>query len=430
MSKPVILCVDDENIVLISLKEQLKRALGDIFSIEMAESGEEALEIFEELMGDKKEIVVILSDQIMPGMKGDVLLNKVHALSPSTMAILLTGQANLEDVGNAINGARLYRYLSKPWEERDLTLTVTEATRAYKQDKELQEQNIKLEELNKELKQKVDTFYKFVPAPFIKILNPDKEIEHIELGSCVELDMTILFSDIRSFTTLSESISPSDVFEFINQYLAQMGRVIHAHDGFIDKYIGDAIMALFDNVDHSLDASVGMFNQLQDYNKSRAERGRQPVHIGVGLNYGNVMMGTIGESGRLQTTVLGDSVNVSARIESLTKTYGAPLLISEDTFKKISDPNKYTIRKVDHVTVKGKTTYVTVYEVLDGQPDETRKPKEKLFPIYEKALSQFHHREFAEAKKGFEKCLSILPTENCSQLYLRRCDKMLAKVGK
>lgn len=129
MSKRAIVCVDDERFVLISLRDQLFHHLGSDYNIEMAESGEEALEIFEELREDEIEIPLIISDQIMPGIKGDELLIRLHAQYPKTLKILLTGQASAEAVGNAVNAANLYRYIAKPWEETDLSLTVMEAIR-------------------------------------------------------------------------------------------------------------------------------------------------------------------------------------------------------------------------------------------------------------------------------------------------------------
>ncbi|MDM8549681.1 response regulator [Desulfobacterales bacterium HSG2] len=144
MSKPVIICVDDEKTVLSSLKGQLKRALGKEYSIETAESGNDALELYEELFEDRIEMPVVISDYIMPGMKGDELLKRFHVLSPKMLKILLTGQANTKGVTNAVNYANLYRYIAKPWEQEDLILTVTEAIRSYFREKQLAEQNEKL----------------------------------------------------------------------------------------------------------------------------------------------------------------------------------------------------------------------------------------------------------------------------------------------
>ncbi len=155
MKKPAVICVDDEKIVLDSIKQQLIRHFGEDLFIEIAESGEEALEIMEELHGEGTEIALIISDQIMPSMKGDELLIRVHENLPNTRKILLTGQADVEAVGNAVNQADLYRYISKPWDETDLILTGKEAILSYHRDKTLEIQNEELKELNNNLELKV-----------------------------------------------------------------------------------------------------------------------------------------------------------------------------------------------------------------------------------------------------------------------------------
>ena len=156
MSDLVILCVDDEVTVLDSITEQLRRNLESNCEIETAESGEEALEIIEEMQEDLMEVALVISDQIMPRMKGDELLSDIHAHYPKILKVMLTGQANANAVGNAVNAANLYRYIPKPWEETDLILTVKEALRSYCQHKQLAQQNVELRELNKSLAQKVE----------------------------------------------------------------------------------------------------------------------------------------------------------------------------------------------------------------------------------------------------------------------------------
>ncbi len=151
MNKPVIICIDDEPIILESLKLEIKKAVGNECIIETAEGGEEALDLLEELQEEKYEVALVLSDYIMPDLKGDELLKRIHKMSPRTLKIMLTGQADVEAVGNAVRYAKLYRYLSKPWQSEDLKLTVVEAIHSYLQDKRLEEQNLKLQEVNQEL---------------------------------------------------------------------------------------------------------------------------------------------------------------------------------------------------------------------------------------------------------------------------------------
>ena len=153
--KDVILCIDDEIIVLDSLKEQLQNAYED-YHIEVAESGEETMEIINDIIQDKTELPVVIADFIMPGMKGDELLKKIYHIMPGTKNILLTGQASIEGVSNAVNNANLYRFIAKPWDKEDLILTTKEALRSYYQEKTIIKQNIELKELNINLERKVE----------------------------------------------------------------------------------------------------------------------------------------------------------------------------------------------------------------------------------------------------------------------------------
>jgi len=177
MSKPTLLCVDDENVVLTGLKAQLKRSLGMEYSIETAESGEEGLEFLEELLHDKVEIPVVISDQIMPGMKGDEFLEKIYKISPRTLTILLTGQATASAVGNAVNNANLYRYIAKPWDESDLNLTVNEAIRSFFQEKKLEEQKIALEDAVQQLKEYNEKLEDKVQERTLEVTKQKEELE-------------------------------------------------------------------------------------------------------------------------------------------------------------------------------------------------------------------------------------------------------------
>ena len=149
--KPIVICIDDEVTVLDSLKIELKKALGDEYLIETAEGGEDALELMEDLIADGCQVALVLSDYIMPDLKGDEVLKRIHEMSPNTLKIMLTGHANLEAVSNAIKHAKLYRYVSKPWQSEDLKLTVVEALHSYLQDQKLVEQRVQLKTLNQQL---------------------------------------------------------------------------------------------------------------------------------------------------------------------------------------------------------------------------------------------------------------------------------------
>lgn len=205
MSEPVIICVDDEPIVLKSLKRELLDAFGDVYSIETAESGQEALELVEDLLAEQVDLPVVITDHIMPDIKGADLLQQIHARSPQTMKIMLTGQADMEAVTFAVNHADLYRYVAKPWEKTDLILTVKEAIRRYFQDKQIKEQNVILHNMNTILEQQVRERTAALEASnaskdkFFSIIAHDLRVPFTGL-----LGMTEIFSDNLSDFTQAE----------------------------------------------------------------------------------------------------------------------------------------------------------------------------------------------------------------------------------
>ncbi|MEG3978287.1 adenylate/guanylate cyclase domain-containing protein [Microcoleus sp. herbarium8] len=588
MKQQVIICVDDDNTVLKSLKVELQEAVGNAYLVEIAEGGEEALELLEELLLDGYEVPLIISDHIMPEMKGDELLRQVHLLSPQTIKIMLTGQADIEAVGNAIKNANLYRYLAKPWQQEDLSLTVKEAVNSYRQNQLLASQNAQLQQMNQELAdlnreqslliatlhenenrlmqfleaipigvgvlnadgqvyyinkkakeifnkgvvselpaEKLSEVYQVYPAgslepcpvenlPVIRALRgetsvaDDLEVRHgnkiipleihaspiydkqnkivyaintllditerkeaeaerkkfmeelfevnsslqlsleaeldiveatsrfvpnqllsflgcdsivdVKLGDAVELEMSVLFSDIRDFTTLSEQMTPEENFKFINSYLSYMEPLILENHGFIDKYIGDAIMALFsEGADDAVKAGIAMLHSLAEYNRQRVAADNVAIKIGVGINTGSLMLGTVGGNSRMDGTVIGDTVNLASRIESLTKNYGVSLLITQQTFDRLTNPADYAIRVIDKVQVKGKSEWVTVYEVFEADLPEVKAGKLATLQLFAEALSLYDMNNFREAGGLFADCWRQNPGDKVARIYWDRC---------
>jgi class 3 adenylate cyclase len=271
-----------------------------------------------------------------------------------------------------------------------------------------------------------EAFKKYVPQEFLKLLGKES-IVHVKLGDNVQKTMTILFSDIRSFTTLSESMSPQETFTFINGYLQQMEPIIREHGGFIDKYIGDSIMALFPTApDHALKAAIDMQHALDNYNQKRQSGDALPIQIGIGINTGSLMLGTIGGESRMDSTVIGDDVNLASRIESMTKMYGSTLLISEKTFLGLDTPLAYSTRIVGRVRVKGKSEPITVYEVFDGDDPRVKEAKSTTLKLFEEAVASYHRQEFREAQKLFVSCSTKNPYDQTAKSYLERCQKMIS----
>ena len=166
--------------------------------------------------------------------------------------------------------------------------------------------------------------------------------------------MTVLFSDIRNFTRMSEGMTPAETFSFVNQYLGAMEPAISGHSGVIDKFVGDAVMALFPRrADDAVQGALDMIRRLEAWNAQRGDRSEPPVKIGIGLHTGSLMLGTVGARDRMDTTVISDAVNLASRVESLTKTYRVPLIITEATFLALHDPAAVSVRRIDRVLVQG-----------------------------------------------------------------------------
>ncbi|MGD1804945.1 AAA family ATPase [Dapis sp. BLCC M126] len=264
-------------------------------------------------------------------------------------------------------------------------------------------------------------YERFVPAQFLSFLDKNSIVD-VKLGDQVEREMTVLFSDIRDFTTISEQMTPAQNFAFINEYLGYMEPQIQAHGGFIDKYIGDAIMALFPNsADDALQGAIAMLEELKKYNLFRQENQLQPVRIGIGLHTGLLMLGTVGGFGRMDGTAIGDAVNLSSRVEGLTKTYGVSLFITEKTFTSLSNPLEYDLRFIGQVKAKGKAKAVALFEVFSADPTELRDVKIRTKQKFERAILLFHQELFEQAGSLFQECLEYYQGDRVAQIYLERC---------
>jgi len=282
-----------------------------------------------------------------------------------------------------------------------------------------------LDTRNRELNALHQASSRFVPFQFLELL--DKQtITDIARGDQIQLDISVAFSDIRAFTTMAEALGAEQTFAFINRYLAHMEPQIHQESGFINDILGDGIMALFHKgADAAVRASLGMLGALEKLNQQLVDENRTPIRIGIGINSGPLMLGTIGGADRLSCTVVGDPANLAARVEGMTKLYRATLLISEGTKQRLSDPNHYQLREVDRVQAKGKTEPTILYEVLDGLPAAERAQKLATLETFAAALDHYRAGDFAEAAEAFATCLETAPEDGSAALYVRRCKQLL-----
>lgn len=281
----------------------------------------------------------------------------------------------------------------------------------------------------KELESLLNAYGRFVPHEYLQFLRK-KSITDVQLGDHVSKVMAVMFSDIRSFTTLSEKMTPKENFAFVNSYLQKVSPQIRNNHGLIVKFLGDGMMAVYpDGADDALAAGVAMFRVVEDYNNERLQRGEEPLQIGIGIHVGHMMLGMIGESNRMQGDAFSDNVNLTARLEGLTKFYGVSLLISQQAYEHLTNPELYQLRFLDRAIVKGRKEPLAVYEVLDAEVEELRNLKLKTQSDFEQGLELFTQKEgLAEAKVCFEKVLNINPSDKTALLYLQRID-LLAKQG-
>ncbi len=290
---------------------------------------------------------------------------------------------------------------------------------------EFNEMSGKIEQYISNISRMNDAYFRFVPKQFLEFLGKDSILD-VKLGDQIQKEMSVLFTDIRDFTSLSEELTPKANFDFLNEYLSSMEPVISRNHGFIDKYIGDSIMALFDgNVENAIDAAIEMRSALADFNLQRKLENKSPVNSGIGIHTGNLMLGVVGGHGRMDGTVVSDAVNLASRVEGLTKMYGTSIIISQDTLIKLQDPTRYNYRFLDVVKVKGKKEAVYIFEILDGEPEEIKKLKIETKLDFGKAIQLYKNKEFDAANYLFKKVLKINPLDRGASLYTIRCKNIL-----
>jgi predicted ATPase/class 3 adenylate cyclase len=266
---------------------------------------------------------------------------------------------------------------------------------------------------------------RFVPSEFLESLHrPD--IARVEPGEHVAKTMSVLFADLRNFTPLAERLDPRAVIELLNGYFVTMEPEISQIGGFIDSFDGDRIKALFDApADAPVRAGVGMWHALDQLNRRSAYLSQPLLQMGIGVNTGFMVLGVIGGRNRMQCSFIGDTANLAARIEQLTKVYRARLLISQHTYQGLKDPNVFAIRMVDRVSVKGKSEGVEIYEVLDAETPERHAMKLATAGLFNSAMDKYFRRDFNAARRAFERACSESPGDVLPALFLERCARYI-----
>jgi class 3 adenylate cyclase len=381
--------------------------LAEDYEISVAIDGETALEILEDEIPD-----LILLDIIMPGIDGYETCRRIKEV-PKTQnipIIFITGKTETQDMiqGFQVGGVD---YITKPFHKEEVSARIRN--------------HLELQFLRKANEERMKaTMARYMGSELVETLTESGQ----EVMGTSNHEATILFSDIRGFTSLTEKLGAPETVAFLNRYFSLMVDCLHQEKGMLDKFIGDAIMAVFgvpfpykDHADRGLRAAISMINVLKEYNITRQSNGEDPINIGIGLNSAPVVSGNIGSEDRMDYTVIGDGVNTAARIESICKYYGARIIICEYTEIELS--GNYHLRELDRVYFKGKSKPRRIYEVLDHHTEKTFPHEEKILDKFNAGLQEYREKNWDKAQTAFQECLNLNPDDRPSQIYIERCQK-------
>lgn len=388
-----ILVVDDEPVNQQVLKNHLSSGFYDLVQ---AMNGEDAMRHIES--GEAFDLVLL--DVMMPRMSGYEVCRKIREkhLPSELPVIMVTAKNQVEDLVQGLSlGAN--DYLAKPFSREEFLARI---------------------QTHIDLHRIFDVTERFIPNEFLRSLGRQR-ITEVELGDFAEREVTVFFSDIRDYTALSESMTPEQNYRFVNAYNGRMGPIIMKNRGFVNQYLGDAIMAIFpENPADALKAAIEMQQALRLYNMERQSKGRIPVRIGAGLHSGSLIMGIIGDRRRMDAATISDTVNTASRIESLTKHFGTSILLSEDSLEKIGDKEAFHLRFLGKVRVKGKREAIGIYECFDGDPSPMIERKLDTLSQFQEGRTYYLDGRFKEAMEAFEGVLRNNPEDATTQLFLNR----------
>ena len=253
-----------------------------------------------------------------------------------------------------------------------------------------------------------------------------KDPTNLKLGGDKK-DLSVLFSDIRGFTTISEKLTPEELVRLLNEYLTAMTNIVFKYEGLLDKYMGDAIMAVFgaplDQPDHARRACLTALEMMEDLHKLQKKweaEGRPILNIGIGINTGDMVVGNMGSEMRFDYTVMGDMVNLGSRLEGINKEYGSNIILSEFTYNVVQD--SVSCRELDWVRVKGKNKPVKIFELLGEKKDEGN--WKDLITNFEKGLMLYREAKWDEAIESFQRVLTIRADDFASSMYIERCKSL------
>ncbi len=267
----------------------------------------------------------------------------------------------------------------------------------------------------------MDVQSRFVPNELLRILDID-DLRRVRSGYRVEREMTVLISDIRGYTTLIEDMNVSEASNLAMGFLRAVEVPIISCHGMIQDVRGDEIVAVFESESDAVRAGLAMLRSLREHNRERLAHGSEELKVGIGLNTGPVGVGLVGGVNRMVLTIIGDAVNLAARIESTNKRYGSSLLISDKTHRGIATPEQFDIRRMERVMVVNRRKPVTIYEIYDEDPEPLREAKRSAQSAFDEAFALFDTGDVGRARAAFERCAELLPDDPVAPLHIAHCD--------
>ncbi|WP_218109790.1 adenylate/guanylate cyclase domain-containing protein [Oligoflexus tunisiensis] len=288
--------------------------------------------------------------------------------------------------------------------------------------KEQLRSQLELQHLAEALTQEKESIARFVPTQYLTYLGKKSTVE-VKLGDQVQRTMCILFADIRSFTALSEQMTPQATFNFINAYLGRVGPIIRQYGGIIDKYIGDGIMALFPgSADDAVQAAIAIQKEVEAYNRQREAEQESPIAVGIGIHRGELMLGTVGESKRMEGTVISDSVNVASRLEGWSKDLSVRIVASQALLDNVKQEIT-GVRRLGRIAVKGKVQHIEAVEIFEGAPDLEYRGKIETLALFHEAMAAFHAAQWTKAVHLLGRVLEQNPRDLTSRFYKEQAER-------
>jgi adenylate cyclase len=357
LEKFPLLYVDDEEHNLISFEATFRKE----YKVYTAKSAEDGIVIMRE-----NDIKLVITDQRMPDMTGIQFLEKIAPEFPDTIRMILTGFSDIGVIIDAINSGRVFRYITKPWDENELRMTIDNAKQLFGLQISNRELMTSLQQKVEEQEQTLRLFIRYVPEQVVKqtLENSQEAIFQGEVKN-----VAVLFCDIRGFTPMSEELSPKEVVQFLNDYYTIMSEIVKQYNGSVNQFVGDEVFAAFgapemfpDNETNAVFCAIKMMENLAKLNEKYKEKFRREIQVGIGINYGEVIAGNVGSAERIRYSLSGDTVNTGKRIESITKDHPNTILISDSIYERTKE--MIDAKAWGPIAVKGKREKIIVYEVI------------------------------------------------------------------